>query len=102
MKKLLIPMLLCCLLFAAGLGRQEAPAAFSNRQGAPDSVCAHPGCTQPVVPTGDSAYCSAHAGICARCGAYLDEGLQLCDDCAKAQLDAMELSEQHSDIAAIP
>ena len=100
MKNLLIPLLLCCLLFAAGLGRQEAPAAFTNRQGSPDSVCAHAGCGRPVVPSGDSAYCADHAGVCAVCGKYLDEGKALCDDCAKAQLDAMDPVEQHSDIAA--
>ena len=100
MKKLLIPLLLCCLLFAASLGRQEAPEAFTNRQGSPDSLCAHAGCGRPVVRSGDSAYCDAHAGVCAVCGAWLDEGERLCGDCAKAQLDALEQSEQHSDIAA--
>ncbi len=100
MKKLLIPLLLCCLLFAAGLGRQETGPAFTNRQGSPDSVCAHAGCGKPVVSSGDSAYCAEHSGVCAVCGAYLDEGRSLCDDCAKAQLDAMEQTEQHSNIAA--
>ena len=100
MKKLLIPLLLCCLLFAVSLGRQEAGAAFSNRQGSPDSVCAHAGCGRPVVRSGDSAFCAEHAGVCAVCGAWLDEGKTLCDDCAKAQLDSLELSEQYSDIAA--
>ena len=99
MKKLVIPLLLCCLLFAAGLGRQEA-SAFSNRQGSPDSGCAHPGCSRPIVRTGDSAYCAEHAGVCAVCGVWLDEGKTLCDDCAKAQLDGLEQTEQHSDIAA--
>ena len=100
MKKLLIPMLLCCLLFAASLGRQEPPAAFTNRQGSPDSVCAHEGCGKPIVRSGDSAYCSEHSGVCAVCGAWLDEGKTLCDDCAKAQLDSMPHTEQHSFIAA--
>lgn len=99
MKRLLIPILLCCLLFAASLGRQEIPS-FSNRQGTPDSVCAHEGCGRPIVRTGDSAYCAKHAGVCAVCGAWLDEGKSLCDDCAKAQLDSMPQSEQHSFIAA--
>jgi hypothetical protein len=99
MKKLVIPLLLCCLLFAAGLGRQE-PTAFSNRQGSPDSVCAHEGCGRPVVRSGDSAYCAVHSGVCTVCGAWLDEGKSLCDDCAKAQLDELEQTEHHSDIAA--
>ena len=40
------------------------------------------------------------AGVCAVCGARVDEGKSLCDDCAKAQLDGLEQTEQHSVIVA--
>ena len=49
------------------------------------NICAHTGCTNQAVTTGDSVYCSVHSKKCLECGCYIDEDAMFCIDClAKA------------------
>ena len=60
---------------------------FTNKYGTPTTVCAHSGCSNYIVSSGDSAYCSVHSRKCLECGKYIDEDAAYCMDCIKKALN---------------
>lgn len=56
-------------------------SSFTNKFGNSTTICAHPGCTNPIASSGDTNCCVLHSKKCAECGKYIDEDAAYCMDC---------------------
>lgn len=48
--------------------------------------CAHDGCNNTAVSTGDSIYCAVHSNNCLNCGCYIDGDAMYCMSCIESAL----------------
>ena len=58
-------------------------SSFTNEYGTRTTKCAHPGCSNYIASSGDTAYCTTHSNRCLNCGKYIDEDAMYCMDCLR-------------------
>lgn len=72
-------------------------SSFTNKFGNSTTICAHPGCTNPIASSGDTNCCVLHSKKCAECGKYIDEDAAYCMDClSKAVTDTTSSNSSNS------
>lgn len=59
---------------------------FHNKYGSMSTKCAHPGCDNYIVKSGDSNCGGIHSNNCGNCGCYIDEDAMYCMSCLEEAL----------------
>ena len=70
-----------CITRAATETTTQNATTFTNKYGSSSTKCAHPGCNNPIAPSGDTNCCTLHSKRCLECGKYIDEDATYCMDC---------------------
>lgn len=66
---------------------QEPKPVFTNKYGAPTTICFQSGCNNYIATSGDTNCCPFHSNTCMQCYSYCDGDALVCLSCLTKALN---------------